>query len=211
MADEAIHNHHNAEEQEVEAIQAREQRIERMEQTLEQRLEGRPDQRFEELRVTLGALGLRAGQNAEDRRRAYRVVPHEELVVRHISTNRTLQVDAGPYQDGGYDQVVNYCDSGRFQWDPGDNHPRRIPIFDGRIISLFHYRKEATPEAQISLPPRFMALLKEFVDVFPAKLPEVLPPIRGIEHQIDLVPGSALPNRPAYRCNPNEAKELQRQ
>ncbi|PKI44702.1 hypothetical protein CRG98_034879 [Punica granatum] len=38
-----------------------------------------------------------------------------------------------------------------------------------------------------------------------------LPPIRGIEHQIDLVPGSALPNRPAYRCNPNEAKELQRQ
>ncbi|PKI31371.1 hypothetical protein CRG98_048238 [Punica granatum] len=32
----------------------------------------------------------------------------------------------------------------------------------------------------------------------------------GNEHQSDLVPGSALPNRPAYRCNPNEAKELQR-
>jgi hypothetical protein len=37
-----------------------------------------------------------------------------------------------------------------------------------------------------------MALLKEFVDVFPAELPERLPPIQGIEHQIDLVPGSAF-------------------
>ncbi|XP_031375718.1 uncharacterized protein LOC116190194, partial [Punica granatum] len=70
---------------------------------------------------------------------------------------------------------------------------------------------EATPEEQVSLPPRFMALLKESIDVFPEELPEGLPPIRGIEHQIDLVPGATLPNRPAYRCNPNEAKELQRQ
>ncbi|XP_056852848.1 uncharacterized protein LOC130502047 [Raphanus sativus] len=38
-----------------------------------------------------------------------------------------------------------------------------------------------------------------------------LPPIRGIEHQIDFVPGSTLPNRPAYRTNPVETKELQRQ
>ncbi|PKI76735.1 hypothetical protein CRG98_002866 [Punica granatum] len=133
MTDETIHNHPNAEAGEVEAIQAREQRIERMEQTLEQRLERRLDQRFEELRVMLGALGLCAGQNAVDGHRAYRVVPHEEPVVRHVSINRTLQVDAGPYQDGGYDQVVNYCDNGRFQWDLGDNHPRRIPIFDGRV------------------------------------------------------------------------------
>ncbi|OWM86506.1 hypothetical protein CDL15_Pgr026398 [Punica granatum] len=128
MADEAIHNHPNAKEQEVEAIQAREQRIERMEQTLEQRLKRRLDQRFEELRVMLGALGLRADQNVKDGRRAYRVVPREEPVVRHISTNRTLQVDARPYQDGGYDQVVNYCDSGRFQWDPGDNHLIRLLV-----------------------------------------------------------------------------------
>ncbi|PKI61271.1 hypothetical protein CRG98_018335 [Punica granatum] len=115
MADEAIHNHPNAEEQEVEAIQVREHRIERMEHTLKQRLERRLDQRFKELRVMLGALGLRAGQNIEDGRRAYRVVSREEPVVRHVSINRTLKVDAGPYQDGGYNQVVNYYDSGRFQ------------------------------------------------------------------------------------------------
>jgi len=35
--------------------------------------------------------------------------------------------------------------------------------------------------------------------------------LRGIEHQIDLIPGAALPNKPAYRCNPEEARELQKQ
>uniref|UniRef100_A0A2N9J0J0 RNA-directed DNA polymerase n=1 Tax=Fagus sylvatica TaxID=28930 RepID=A0A2N9J0J0_FAGSY len=51
----------------------------------------------------------------------------------------------------------------------------------------------------------------EFEDVFPEEMPNELPPIRGIEHQIDFVPGAAIPNRPAYRSNPEETKELQRQ
>ncbi|XP_073063949.1 uncharacterized protein [Primulina eburnea] len=62
-----------------------------------------------------------------------------------------------------------------------------------------------------SLPSIVVSLLQEFDDVFPEELPQGLPPLRGIEHQIDLVPGSALPNRPAYRSNPEETKELQRQ
>ena len=39
-------------------------------------------------------------------------------------------------------------------------------------------------------------------------IPSGLPPIRGIDHQIDFVLGSTISNRPAYRCNPEETKEL---
>nr|AAX95158.1 retrotransposon protein, putative, Ty3-gypsy sub-class [Oryza sativa Japonica Group]ABA92365.1 retrotransposon protein, putative, Ty3-gypsy subclass [Oryza sativa Japonica Group] len=51
----------------------------------------------------------------------------------------------------------------------------------------------------------------EYEDVFPAEIPPGLPPMRGIEHQIDLIPGASLPNRAAYRTNPDETKEIQRQ
>ena len=46
--------------------------------------------------------------------------------------------------------------------------------------------------------------------MFPNEVPNGLPPIRGIEHQIDLVPRGTIPNRPAYRSNHEETKELQR-
>ncbi|WZY86898.1 hypothetical protein YC2023_033282 [Brassica napus] len=60
-------------------------------------------------------------------------------------------------------------------------------------------------------PSEIKCLLQEFEDVFPEDNPIGLPPLRGIEHQIDFVPGSTLPNRPAYRTNPVETKELQKQ
>jgi hypothetical protein len=66
-------------------------------------------------------------------------------------------------------------------------------------------------ETNQSLPSLAVSLLQEFEDVFPEEMPNELPPIRGIEHQIDFVPGAAIPNRPAYRSNPEETKELQRQ
>ncbi|KAH9698005.1 hypothetical protein KPL71_023835 [Citrus sinensis] len=52
---------------------------------------------------------------------------------------------------------------------------------------------------------------KDFDDVFPNEVPNGLPHTRGIEHQIDFVPGATISNRPEYRSNPEETKELQRQ
>jgi len=54
-------------------------------------------------------------------------------------------------------------------------------------------------------------LLQDFEDVFPKEMPQDLPPLRGIEHQIDLIPGVLLPNRTTYRRNPQETKEVQKQ
>jgi hypothetical protein len=62
-----------------------------------------------------------------------------------------------------------------------------------------------------SLPPAVANLLQEYLDVFPKDVPPGLPPIRVIEHQIDLIPRASLPNRVPYRTNPEETKEIQQQ
>ncbi|XP_040862120.1 uncharacterized protein, partial [Glycine max] len=64
-------------------------------------------------------------------------------------------------------------------------------------------------EFTISISPSVQPLLQEFKNVFPKEIPHGLPPSRGIEHQVDLLPGASLPNRPAYRSNPQETKEIQ--
>ena len=69
----------------------------------------------------------------------------------------------------------------------------------------------AEKEAQSTMPIELKIILEEFKDVFPEELPPGLPPIRGIEHQIDLIPGAQLPNKAAYRSNPEETKEMQKQ
>jgi hypothetical protein len=63
----------------------------------------------------------------------------------------------------------------------------------------------------LDIPPAIANLLQEYADVFPNDLPPGLPPLRGIEHQIDLIPSAQLPNRAPYRTNPDETKEIQRQ
>jgi hypothetical protein len=61
------------------------------------------------------------------------------------------------------------------------------------------------------LPRAITNLLQEFKDIFLANIPPGLPPLRGIEHQIDLIPRARLPNYAACRTNPEETKEIQRQ
>ncbi|RDX93879.1 hypothetical protein CR513_23802, partial [Mucuna pruriens] len=56
----------------------------------------------------------------------------------------------------------------------------------------------------------FAKTKEELTDVFPDKEPHGLPSLRGIEHQIDLVSGCLIPNRPAYSTNLEETKEIQK-
>uniref|UniRef100_A0A2N9I046 Reverse transcriptase RNase H-like domain-containing protein n=1 Tax=Fagus sylvatica TaxID=28930 RepID=A0A2N9I046_FAGSY len=75
----------------------------------------------------------------------------------------------------------------------------------GKTIKLAPLTPRQVYEDQLKLQS------EEYEDVFPNDVPSGLPPIRGIEHQIDFVPGATIPKRPAYRSNPEETKELQRQ
>jgi hypothetical protein len=81
------------------------------------------------------------------------------------------------------------------------------PIF----VLLYKEACFNTNKLDESLPSVDVSLLQEYEDVFPNNVPSGLPPIRGIEHQIDFVPGATIPKRPAYRSNPEETTELQMQ
>ncbi|RDY04701.1 hypothetical protein CR513_11571, partial [Mucuna pruriens] len=73
-------------------------------------------------------------------------------------------------------------------------------------------RKEKVGEKRKSVREKSMQdLLEEFQDVFQKDVPHGLPPLRGVEYHIDLTLGATLPNRAAYRTNPEEAKEIQKQ
>jgi len=71
--------------------------------------------------------------------------------------------------------------------------------------------KEITKESNTAIPPEVTPMIAEFADVFPEDLPDKLPPMRDIQHVINLVPGASLPNLPHYRMNPTEHVELKRQ
>ncbi|XP_078441520.1 uncharacterized protein LOC144711407 [Wolffia australiana] len=57
-------------------------------------------------------------------------------------------------------------------------------------------------------PPEITQLLEEYGHVFPVELPSELPPLRHIQHAIDLVPRATLPNLPHYQMDPVKYEEL---
>lgn len=81
----------------------------------------------------------------------------------------------------------------------------------GIVLLIFFKECLSTYSDDLELSSTVKAILEGFRDVFPEEIPAGLPPIHGIEHQINLVPGSTLPYKPAYRVNLEETKELEKQ
>jgi len=69
--------------------------------------------------------------------------------------------------------------------------------------------READRKIGLQIPGHIKPILKEFSKIFLQDLPGELPPMRDIQHAIDLVQGATLSNLPHYRMNPTEHAELQ--
>lgn len=70
------------------------------------------------------------------------------------------------------------------------------------IVLMYKEALLCTNDLVGALPSDIVSLLQEFEDVLPEEVPNGLPPIRGIEHQIDFIPGASIPNRPALGLIP---------
>nr|GEZ80441.1 putative reverse transcriptase domain-containing protein [Tanacetum cinerariifolium] len=79
-----------------------------------------------------------------------------------------------------------------------------IPI-DGETLIIQVVEKKSNKKRLEDIP-----IVKEFPDIFPEDLPG-LPPVRQVEFQIDLIPGTAPVARTPYRLALSEMQELSNQ
>ena len=94
----------------------------------------------------------------------------------------------------------------------------RIFLVDGRkfLDGMKHQRMcyalipRKDKEGSSEIPLEVSNLLGKFGDIISDNVPNGLPPVRQISHQIDLIPGASFPNKAAHRMTPAEIEELNR-
>ena len=86
----------------------------------------------------------------------------------------------------------------------------RRTMFSPNIIFVLMYQEECLVSNynNLALSSVFQYVLQEFKNMFQDEVPKGLPVIRGIEHKVDFILRTVIPNKSAYRVNPTEQKKL---
>lgn len=126
----------------------------------------------------------------------------------HILLGRPWQFDQRAIHDG-YNNTYSF----NFKEVKYILTPLKEPPCKEALVSLLCMKEfiRVFEMKRVPVPDGIKGLLEEFADVVPDELPDRLPPMREIQHRIDLVPGATLPNLPHYKMNPREHTELRRQ
>ncbi|XP_051138119.1 uncharacterized protein LOC127256259 [Andrographis paniculata] len=141
----------------------------------------------------------------------------------HVLLGRPWQSDKGIIYDGktnkvrfydkGYKVMIHSLPLKKVRKDQESLRKKMQEAESLKRAKEKKYPQRKRESLLLRVPTSFFHLptFREKLDAYPEELPQGLPPIRRIEHQIDFVPSASIPNRPTYRCNPDENKEIQKQ
>ncbi|XP_020698415.2 uncharacterized protein LOC110111061 [Dendrobium catenatum] len=150
-----------------------------------------------------------------------------DMDVCHIILGRPWQFDVGALHDCRANRYMFDWKGKRLRLVPNPPNrelaasPRKSAMFvvsgntllnawkESSLIMALIVKEQSATMVPSTLPEEVKNLLQQFSDLCPDKLPSELPPLRTIQHQIDLSPGATLPNLPHYKMSPAEHKALQ--
>ncbi|GJV33884.1 putative nucleotidyltransferase, ribonuclease H [Tanacetum coccineum] len=119
--------------------------------------------------------------------------------------NQPFKIDLMPIKLGSFDVVIGMDWLSKYHARIiCDEKVIHIPI-NGETLIIRVMEKKSDEKRLEDIP-----VVREFPKVFPEDLPG-LPPVRQVEFQIDLIPGTAPVARAPYRLAPSEMQELSNQ
>ncbi|KAI0527329.1 hypothetical protein KFK09_002929 [Dendrobium nobile] len=149
-----------------------------------------------------------------------------EMDVCHVILGRPWQYDVGAIYDGRANTYAFDWKGRRLRLLPNAGQDAKVPQGNNALHSVsvaammtawketssilaLIVKEVAENTSMAKAPVDLQKLIEEFNDVCSERQLMELPPMRTIQHKIDLIPGASLLNLPHYRLSPNENKILQ--
>ncbi|RVW65387.1 hypothetical protein CK203_022204 [Vitis vinifera] len=145
------------------------------------------------------------------------------MTICHMLLGRPWLYDRKVIYDG-YANTYSFTFKGKeFVLDPlqileFEARKKTVPVLTMRQFSrvlhegdmLLMVIKREVQQVDGNIPTEFTTMLEEFQDTMLCEVSNQLSQMREVQHDIDLIPGSTLPNLPHYRMSPAENEVLSR-